>query len=131
MNVTDLILQAATAELPSAAELTGATVSSVATHTGYATLQLQLSSGASKEVCVVAPEMAFTINLVITDRAETEESLATCKHCGHQVADVGDHWVHWVDGKQSNVGCRAASFDRLDGRGWDEALDKHWKAQPA
>lgn len=51
---------------------------------------------------------------------------ATCRHCGHPIYSLGDRWQH--EGESGNVGCRAASFDRLGT--WDDSLDKAWKASP-
>lgn len=52
---------------------------------------------------------------------------AMCRHCGHPIYNLGSRWQH--EGESGNVGCRAASYDRLGT--WDEALDQGWKASPA
>lgn len=53
---------------------------------------------------------------------------ATCRHCGHAIARIGDApWRHSAAAPMSR-GCRAASFDR-DGA-WDDSLDRAWKASP-
>ncbi|MEU9196484.1 HNH endonuclease [Streptomyces hundungensis] len=53
---------------------------------------------------------------------------ATCRHCGHSIARIGDAaWRHSSAAPMSR-GCRAASFDR-DGT-WDDSLDRTWKAIP-
>ncbi|MFF0427126.1 HNH endonuclease [Streptomyces sp. NPDC004520] len=53
---------------------------------------------------------------------------AVCRHCGHEIARIGDAaWRHSAAEPMSR-GCRAASFDR-DGT-WDDSLDRAWKASP-
>ena len=59
--------------------------------------------------------------------AERLVDRATCRHCGHPVYSIGERWQH--EGPSGNVGCRAASFDRLGT--WDDTLDRGWKATPA
>lgn len=68
-----------------------------------------------------------------------------CHNCGKPIhRDFGDKWTHTnldeqdrlyrltgVPGFQltfGNRGCRAASFTDKDG--WDESLDRKWKARP-
>lgn len=55
-----------------------------------------------------------------------------CGNCGHPVKEwpMAGRWVHWVNGTKSSVGCRSASFDRLDGEGWDDSIPRTWQARP-
>jgi hypothetical protein len=53
-----------------------------------------------------------------------------CLTCQKAVAQQADgRWAHRVGGKWSNIGCRAASFDRLGT--WDDDLDRGAKAKPS
>lgn len=72
------------------------------------------------------------------DWSRDDSDHAICRHC-HQpiIRHPGDtSWVHepqpdWnnpTPGRLGNVGCRAASFNRLGD--WDESLDRRWKAAP-
>ena len=63
---------------------------------------------------------------------------ATCSKCGHPLGMSprgGDRWAH-IDptngtaGTFGSIGCRAASFDRPEVDGWDDTLDRRWKATP-
>jgi hypothetical protein len=62
-----------------------------------------------------------------------------CRNCGKPVFDFYGTWYHRASESlldiggielQSSfgaVGCRAASFDD---NGWDDSLDRSWKARP-
>ncbi|WP_063762324.1 HNH endonuclease [Streptomyces sp. NRRL F-5123] len=53
---------------------------------------------------------------------------ASCRHCGHTIARIGESpWRH-VTAPLMSRGCRAASYDR-NGT-WDNALERAWKATP-
>jgi hypothetical protein len=61
---------------------------------------------------------------------------ATCRWCGHPVGQTlksGQRWAHVARdgcaGISGSIGCRAASFDRLDWK-WDDSLDRRWTAAP-
>lgn len=55
-----------------------------------------------------------------------------CAHCQRVILDIGaagkPRWIHLSADGGTNVGCRAASFEPA--RGWDESLDRKWKARP-
>ena len=58
------------------------------------------------------------------------EAETVCTRCGRRIVDVGDgqsRWTHLLADGGMNVGCRAASF--VAGAGWDESLDRGWKAR--
>lgn len=51
---------------------------------------------------------------------------STCRRCHKPIVSVsGSFWVHLAD---FMVGCRAASF--TPEKGWDESLNRRWKATP-
>jgi hypothetical protein len=58
-----------------------------------------------------------------------DETKAACRWCGHPTVLERGRRIHLgPDGNVSTVGCRSASFDYLDGKGWDNTLKPSWKA---
>jgi hypothetical protein len=56
---------------------------------------------------------------------------STCRWCGHVVVDIGSGgplWRHVDTQGDVMAGCRAASY--VAGAGWDDGLDRRWKAAP-
>jgi hypothetical protein len=49
-----------------------------------------------------------------------------CSNCDQPITHPGRWWIH-TDESRSR-GCRAASFTEADG--WNDDLDRTWKAQP-
>lgn len=54
----------------------------------------------------------------------------SCRWCGRSIVNtMGDKWTHLAADNTLVVGCRAASF--TPGEGWDETLDRRWRATQA
>lgn len=52
-----------------------------------------------------------------------------CRRCGRAIVNpTGSTWTHLAADGALVVGCRAASF--VDDEGWDDSLDRRWKARP-
>jgi hypothetical protein len=62
----------------------------------------------------------MTLRRAMRSSAELLVEQAACRHCGYPVYNIGERWQH--EGSSGNVGCRAASFDRLGT--WDDTLDR-------
>lgn len=64
--------------------------------------------------------------------ANRPEDEPRCRRCGRIVVATasahGAQWIHLSADGGCNVGCRAASF--APGAGWDDSLDRSWKATP-
>jgi hypothetical protein len=55
---------------------------------------------------------------------------AACRHCGVEIVKGNDGaWYHGDVPSWGSRGCRAHSYHRLGG--WDDALDRSWKASPS
>lgn len=53
----------------------------------------------------------------------------SCRRCGRSIVNpTGNKWTHLAADGTLVVGCRAASF--TPGDGWDDTLDRRWRAMP-
>jgi hypothetical protein len=77
---------------------------------------------------LVAVEADFRAKLEAADADKTVE-IGICKRCNQDVIRQlgGSFLIHAdSDGYPTRVGCRAASF--TPGNGWNDSLDRKWKA---
>jgi len=61
---------------------------------------------------------------------EVQIERGVCRHCGRNITRGNDgEWYHGAIPSWGSRGCRSYSFNRLSG--WDETLDRQWKASPS
>lgn len=65
--------------------------------------------------------------LMAEEEAQVERGV--CRHCGVKIVlGNDDAWYHGDVPAWGSRGCRSYSFDRV--KGWNETLNREWKAEP-
>lgn len=71
----------------------------------------------------VTPELRAAFDAYMS--ATPPQGEADCAKCGQRITvDLTGRLIHTT----GEVGCRAASYSRLEGKGWDDTIPREWKA---